>query len=340
MTQSSSLSTPMKKIFVTGATGLLGTYLIRHLLRENQQLVALYRRSVPATFSAEENNSITWVQGDIFDPVLLEEIMCECDRVYHCAGLVSFNPSKAALLMKVNVEGTANIVNAALASGIKKLVHVSSVAALGRKRHNSTVTENVKWDENANPSVYGKSKYLGELEVWRGIAEGLDAVIVNPVIILGKGDWHHGSSATFRNAFNEFPWYTEGVSGFVDAADVAALMVMLMNSGIHSERFIVSAENKSYREVFTAMAQAFGKRPPYRKVSPFLASVVWRFERLKSMFTGEDPLLTKETADTAQQKVYFDNKKILQAFPDFRFRSIKESIETYCKAYMLEKSHP
>ncbi len=327
----------MKKIFVTGATGLLGTYLIQHLLKENQEVVALYRKTVPNNFTTQENRRITWVQGDIFDPLLLEEIMRECDRVYHCAGLVSFNPSKVRLLMKVNVEGTANIVNAALSAGVKKLVHVSSVAALGRKRNNSTVTEKVKWDDNANPSVYGKSKYLGELEVWRGIAEGLDAVIVNPVIILGKGDWHHGSSATFRNAFNEFPWYTEGVSGFVDAEDVAKLMVMLMNSDINAERFIVTAENKSYREVFTEMALAFGKKPPTRKVSPFLAAIVWRLERLKSFFTGEDPLLTKETADTAQQKVYFDNSKILQVFPDFRFRPVEETIKACCKSYLLEK---
>ena len=327
----------MKKIFVTGATGLLGTYLIQHLLKENQEVVALYRKTVPNNFTTQENRRITWVQGDIFDPLLLEEIMRECDRVYHCAGLVSFNPSKVRLLMKVNVEGTANIVNAALSAGVKKLVHVSSVAALGRKRNNSMVTEKVKWDDNANPSVYGKSKYLGELEVWRGIAEGLDAVIVNPVIILGKGDWHHGSSATFRNAFNEFPWYTEGVSGFVDAEDVAKLMVMLMNSDINAERFIVTAENKSYREVFTEMALAFGKKPPTRKVSPFLAAIVWRLERLKSFFTGEDPLLTKETADTAQQKVYFDNSKILQVFPDFRFRPVEETIKACCKSYLLEQ---
>lgn len=328
----------MKKIFVTGATGLLGNYLIRELLKDNQQVVALYRSSIPQIFTDNEYKGITWIQGDIFDVMLLEEIMQECDQVYHCAGLVSFNPSKASLLMKVNVEGTANIVNAALAAGIRKLVHVSSVASLGRKRNNSTVTENVKWDDNANPSVYGKSKYLGELEVWRGIAEGLDAVIVNPVIILGKGDWHHGSSATFRNAFNEFPWYTEGVSGFVDAADVAQLMVLLMKSEISAERFIVSAENKTYRAVFAEMAIAFGKRPPFRKVTPFLASVVWRLEGAKAFFTGEEPLLTKETAETAQQRVNFDNSKILNAFPGFQFRSVTDTIHACCKEYLLEKN--
>lgn len=326
----------MKKIVVTGATGLLGTYLMRDLLRNNQQVIALYRSSIPQTFTAAESANITWVQGDIFDVVLLEEIMQTCDQVYHCAGLVSFNPSKARLLMKVNVEGTANVVNAAVAAGVKKMVYVSSVSALGRKRNGTTVTEQVKWDDNANASIYGKSKYLAELEVWRGIAEGLDAVIVNPVIILGKGDWHHGSSATFKNAYAEFPWYTEGVSGFVDAADVASLMVMLMDSDITAARFILSAENRTYRSVFTDMAMAFGKRPPQRKVTPLLASLVWRLERIKALFTGVEPLLTKETAETAQQKVYFDNSKILAAFPAFQFRSVADTIKTCCKDYLQE----
>lgn len=312
----------------------MGSYLIRDLVDQNEQVVAIYRSQVPQHFSEEVIQKVEWVKGDIFDPVLLGEVMAQCDRVYHCAGLVSFNPSKAGELLKVNGEGTANVVNAAIASGIKKMVHVSSVAALGRKRNNETVTENVKWDDNANPSVYGKSKYLGELEVWRGIAEGLDAVIVNPVIIFGVGDWRHGSSATFRNAYNSFPWYTEGVSGFVDAADVSRAMIMLMNSQVTGERFILSAENKTYRSVFTTMADAFGKRPPFRKVSPLLAALVWRIERLKSYFTGEDPLLTKETAETAQQVVYFDNSKLLKAFPDFSYRPIDETIKSCCESYL------
>lgn len=313
---------------------MLGSYLIRDLIGQGQEVIALYRNRIPENFPKEILEKVEWVKGDIFDPLLLEEIMGDCDRVYHCAGLVSFNPSKSRELIRVNVEGTANVVNAALASGIKKLVHVSSVAALGRKRNNETVHEAVKWDDNANPSVYGKSKYLGELEVWRGMAEGLDTVIVNPVIILGVGDWNQGSCATFKNAHQEFPWYTEGISGFVDAADVSRAMTLLMNSSVTGERFILSAENRAYRAVFTAMAGAFGKRPPSRRVSPFLAALVWRMERIKSVFTGEDPLLTKETAETAQQKVYFDNSKFLKAFPDFKYHPLDDTIRECCAAYI------
>lgn len=322
------------KTLVTGASGLVGIHLIRALLKEGDEVVALYRTAIPAELTADEIQKVEWVQGDILDVVFLVELMKGCERVYHCAGLVSFNPSKANALMKINVEGTANVVNAALATGVQKLVHVSSVAALGRKRNNTTVTENVKWDDNANPSVYGMSKYLGELEVWRAISEGLNAVIVNPVIILGLAQWGTGSSAMFRNAYNEFPWYTEGVSGFVDAADVATAMVLLMKSEITAERYILSAENKSYRSIFTEMAQAFGKKPPTRKVNPTLAAIVWRIEKIKSWITGKEALLTKETAETAQQKVNFDNSKILNALPRFGFKPVSQTISECCAGYL------
>lgn len=322
------------KTFVTGASGLLGTYLIHALADKGEKVIALYRKSIPEGFAGQyASDAIEWVKGDILDVCLLQEIMAGCNKVYHCAGMVSFNPSHANALMKINVEGTANVVNVALEAGIEKLVHVSSVAAIGRKRDGQTVSEASKWDDNLNPSVYGLSKYKGELEVWRAIAEGLNAVIVNPVIILGKGNWDLGSSATFKNAYNGFPWYTEGVSGFVDAADTVKAMMLLMESVIQGERFILSAENRTYRSVFTEMAQAFGSKPPHLKVTPLLASMVWRLERVKGWLLGKEPLLTKETAETAQQAVNFDNSKILAALPGFSFKPVSETIVDCCTYY-------
>jgi nucleoside-diphosphate-sugar epimerase len=323
-----------KKTLVTGASGLLGVYLIRELLKTNEPVIAIYRLKIPPQLSPEEQAQVNWIQGDILDVMFLAEVMEDCDKVYHCAGLVSFSPKRIKDLFKINVDGTANVVNACLAAGVSKLIHVSSVASLGRKRNGQTVTENVKWDDNANPSVYGKTKYLGELEVWRGIAEGLNAVIVNPVIILGKGDWHSGSGATFKNAYNEFPWFTEGSSGFVDGEDVAKAMVMLMDSEITAERFILSAENWTYRGLFTAMAKGFGKKPPSRKVTPWLAALVWRLEAIKGWITGQDPLLTKETAETAQQTVKFDNTKILKTLQGFSFKPLQQTIEESCSYYL------
>lgn len=322
-------------VFVTGGTGLVGGYLLRQLLKEGKKVKALYRERFPSLLSQEEIRSIEWVKGGLFDIPLLYETCAACDEVYHCAGLVSFNPRKKDELVHVNMEGTANVVNACIEGKVRKLVHVSSVSALGRKRDGMTVNEDSKWSEESNLSNYGRSKYLAELEVWRGISEGLNAVIVNPVIILGVGDWNDSSAATFKNAYKEFPWYTEGISGFVDAGDVAMAMVRLMESDISGEKFILSAENLPYREIFNKMAASFGKKPPNRKVSKTMAGIVWRLEKLKSMFSGQDPLLTKETAETAQMKVYFDSSKLLNALPSFSYKPISQSIEEACREYLL-----
>lgn len=319
--------------FVTGGSGLLGGYLLRELLQQGQQVTALYRNRYPSLLSQAEIDQIRWVKGDIFDSSLLLEILQTEKEVYHCAGLVSFNPSRKKDLLHVNVEGTATVVNACLEAGVQKLVHVSSVSALGRKRDGMVVTEAASWSEENNLSNYGKSKYLAEMEVWRGIAEGLNAVIVNPVIILGVGDWNDSSAATFKNAYKEFPWYTEGVSGFVDAVDVSKAMVALMRSDISGERFVLSAENLPYRTLFNLMAKYFGKKPPHRKVSPWMAALVWRLEKIKSMISKEEPLLTKETAETAQMKVYFDGSKIQKFLPDFQYGKIEACIERCCKGY-------
>lgn len=321
-------------VFVTGGSGLLGGYLLRELVRQGAPVKALYRNRYPVLLTKEEIDAIEWVQGDLFDVVLLEEICGQCDEVYHCAGMVSFNPSKKDMMMKINVQGTANVVNACIAGDVRKLVHVSSVSALGRKRDGMVVTEESRWTEENNLSNYGKSKYLAEVEVWRGISEGLNAVIVNPTIILGVGDWNDSSAATFKNAYKEFPWYTEGISGFVDASDVARLMVTLMQSDITEQRFIITAENLGYRDVFNLMAKYFGKRAPHRKVSGLMAGLVWRLERLKSAFTGLDPLLTKETAETARMKVYFDGSRLLKALPGFSYRPLEESIAESCREYL------
>jgi nucleoside-diphosphate-sugar epimerase len=211
------------------------------------------------------------------------------------------------------------------------------VAALGRIRENKPIDETMNWSEETSNSEYGKSKYLAETEVWRGISEGLNAVIVNPVIILGSGDWNKGSSELFKSAYDEFPWYTEGISGFVDVIDVVKAMILLMESNISAERYIISAENRGYREIFSLIAENFNKKPPYKKVTPFLASIVWRIEALKGMITGKAPLLTKETAATAQAKVNFDNTKLLQQLPGFAYTPIADSIHRICKE--LIKKH-
>jgi dihydroflavonol-4-reductase len=316
-------------VLVTGGAGLLGKELITQLLVQGKTVRAIFNKTPLPDFHSA---NLQQMQCNILDVIGLEEAMAGIEQVYHCAAIVTFNPKRKQELFKINIEGTANVVNAALEAGVKKMVHVSSVAALGRIRENEMINETMNWTEETNNSNYGQSKYLSELEVWRGIGEGLDAVMVNPVIILGAGNWNDGSSKLFQSAYNEFPWYTTGTTGFVDVRDVAQAMIQLMDSDITAQRFIISAENKSYQQVFNLMAGAFNKKPPHKQVTPLIAKIVWRLEAIKSFFTKQDPLITKETAKTALAKVNFDNSKLLKYLPQFTYRKLEDTITVTCAA--------
>jgi nucleoside-diphosphate-sugar epimerase len=315
-------------IFITGASGLLGASLIETLVNSHDgatdlQIRALYRKQIPSIQFAEK---IEWIEGDILDVVVLEEALKGVSEVYHCAAIVSFDPKQKQRMHATNIDGTANVVNACIDAGIKKLLFVSSVAALGRIREDGPINETMNWSEETSNSEYGKTKYLAEMEVWRGIGEGLDAVIVNPVIILGSGDWNGGSSGIFKSAYNRFPWYTNGASGFVDVKDVTTAMKALMKSDISAQRFIISGHNTPYRTIFNLIADAFKVPRPYKRVTPLLASIVWRLEAVKAFFTGSSPLLTKETTLTAQAVVNFDNTKLLKALPHFSYTPLENTI--------------
>jgi len=325
-------------IFITGASGLLGASLIETLFAAHHgasdlQIRALYRKQIPAIPFADK---IDWIEGDILDVVVLEEALKGVSEVYHCAALVSFDPKQKKRMHATNVEGTANVVNACIDADIKKLLFVSSVAALGRIREDGPINETMNWSEETSNSEYGKTKYLAEMEVWRGIGEGLDAVIVNPVIILGSGDWNGGSSGIFKSVYNRFPWYTNGVSGFVDVKDVSNAMTALMKSDISAQRYIISGHNTPYRTIFNLIADAFKVPRPSKKVTPLLAAIVWRLEAVKAFFTGSSPLLTKETTLTAQAVVNFDNTKLLKALPDFSYTPLEETINRVAAALTVK----
>lgn len=321
-----------KKILVTGGSGLVGNELIKRLLTSGEKVRAIYH-STPISISHPD---LEIAQCDILDVIALEEIMQTITHVYHCAAIVSYDPKDKRKILKLNIEGTANVVNACIDAKIKKLIHVSSVAALGRIGEDEIITEKMNWTEETSNSIYGKSKYFAEMEVWRGIAEGLKAVIVNPSLILGGDNWEKGSSAIFKNAYIEFKWFTDGVSGFVDVRDVALAMILLMNSEITASRFILNGENLPFKQIFSSIAKCFGKKPPHKKVNYFLAELIWRVEEIKAMFSGKKHLLTKETTRAAQAKVYFDNNKFLKAFPGFQFHKIEETVEFTC-ATLKEK---
>lgn len=328
-------------VLVTGATGLVGSHLVYELVRSGQAVRALKRPGSDFTMitkvfelhQEELFSKIEWVEGDILDIYSLEDAMAGVDVVYHCAALVSFLPKDRKKLMRINTEGTANVVNAALETKIGNLCHVSSIAALGRPEdQNDVIDENLVWKTSKHNSVYAISKYGAEREVWRGTAEGLDAVVVNPSIILGVAGPGMGSSRLFNTVWNGLKFYPPGKNGFVDVRDVVRAMILLMENNIRNERFIVNAANLDYKTLFTLMAREFGKPAPSIPVSPFLSGFAWRLEKIRSALTGIKPLITRETANTAVQQFEYSNLKIRKTI-DFEFIPIEETLRHYCHIF-------
>ncbi len=312
-------------VLVTGGTGFLGTHLLRKLVLLGKQVRALRRIKSFICLEKELTDRIDWVEGDVLDIPLLEQAINGCEQVYHCAAVVSFDPADREKMMKVNVRGTANIVNVSLDRKIKKLIYVSSVAALGKAISGEVINEN-KTSENTFTSSYGLSKFLGEREVWRGMAEGLNAVIVNPSLIIGSGNWNSGPPKFFTSIWNGYPFYSNGSIGIVDAEDVVNIMMMLMNSDIHSERFILNSGHLTLKEFFFTIADFLKKRRPYISVKPWMIEVLWREETLRHFITGSSPVVTKDTSRIAFGNLQFDHSKVVQA-TGYEFKTVKQSIE-------------
>lgn len=335
-------------ILITGGTGLVGSRLAYDLLSRKQKIRLLCRQS-DASQTLLSNLSyytdtpeslmkeVEIVQGDVLDIFALLEAMEGVDQVYHCAAMVSFSPKDAARMMHTNVAGTANVVNACLEKRIKKLCHVSSVAALSKALPGREVDEDCYWKTSSENSIYAISKYSSEQEVWRGVQEGLTAVVVNPTVILGPGDWQKGSSNLFRSAKKGMRYYTEGVTGFVDVRDVSTCMIKLMEGNFENERYLINSENYPYREFFKVANACFGNPEPSIKASLWLSNVVWRLEKVRSFFTGSTPLITKETTRAAHQKNYFSNHKIKKAIAH-QFIPLEQSIKETCDLLIRHKS--
>ena len=323
-------------ILVTGASGFLGKHLVRRLSAQGEPVRALYHNNPPSENDKKLPN-IEWQKADLLDVFDVEEVMQGVTHIYHCAAIVSFQPSGHQQMLHFNPESTANIVNQAIEQGITKMVYVSSVAALGRSGAvQKEITEDEEWGESGYNTAYGISKYLAETEVWRGIGEGLNAVIVNPGIILGEGDFNEGSAELMKVAFSEFPFYTKGSTGWADVKDVALLLCELMNSEYEAERYIVSAGNYSYHQVFTMMAQALGRKPPHIYANSFITNLVWRWGKLQSLF-GKRPLITEETASNAHSVSLYSNAKLRSALPAFTYTPIEETIQRMAQVFLLAK---
>jgi nucleoside-diphosphate-sugar epimerase len=328
-----------KKILVTGGTGFLGAYIIKELVGKGYRVRALRRSpQLPFFISPAILQEAEWVQGDVLDVMSLEDAMEGVDAVIHAAGFVSFIRREREEMYRVNTEGTANVVNMALEKNVQRLVHISSVAALGRTAGGGQVDEEKKWEDSKVNTHYGKSKYKAELEVWRGMAEGLEAVILNPSTILGYGDWRNGSCAIFKNIYEGFNWYPPGINGFVDVEDVAKLALLFLENHITEQRLIVNADTWTFKSLMDEIAENFGKKKPSRASTPLLLNLAWRLENWKCLFTGSRPLLTKESARIAISKTYFSNEKLLAALPGFSFTPLEQTIRAACAKYREQVS--
>jgi len=324
-----------KVILVTGASGIVGAHLCISLLQQGAHVRAMLRKEsslekAKKIFSLYnipfEQERLSWVIADISLYEEVELVTQGVDLVFNCAGYVSFNNSELKELRSLNVLGVKNIVDACIVNSVSKLCHVSSVAALGKAPEGMDIDESCDFEVKKSRSMYGHSKYYGELEVWRGIAEGLNAIIVNPSVIIGPGQWDQSSGKLFSTVGKGLKFYTPGVTGYVGVQDVVACMIKLMDSDIVNERFVINAENLSYKEVFTAIANSIGVSPPTKLATKFMMHSAGILLSLLSMVTGKPSQITRQTAITAFNKSYFSSKKIQNKL-GFTFRNVTDVIK-------------
>ena len=322
-------------IAVTGASGLLGNAVVRRLVEQGKSVLAIKRRDSDISLLNDLDGKIKWHDADILDTLSLSEALKDATHVIHAAAAVSFNPRKARRIMDINVLGTRNVVDTCLALGIGRLVHVSSVAALGRQKGQKLISENNKWIDSPLHSTYAKAKYLAELEVYRGQEEGLSSVIINPSVILAEGNWNLSSAQLFKYVWEEKPFYFDGSLNYVDVDDLVGLIETLLESNIQGERFIASAGKISYFEFFEMVALQFNKKKPSIRLGNTLLKAGAVAEGLLSRITGNEPRLTRETARLAGAEFTFENQKIRNSL-NFEFQPIDKTLKRCCGYYMAK----
>jgi len=334
-------------ILVTGGTGFVGAHLLYKLVSMGVRVRAIKRKNssfkrVQEIFSYYSTNSqtlfssIEWVVADLEDQDSLAGALAGIKKVYHCAGLISFKPEDKELIYRVNLHGTKNLLKAVLNSEVEKFCHLSSSSATDKNYARSYVTEEMVWRPEHKCSDYARSKFLAELAVMEAMTQGLRAVIVNPTNILGPGSWDAGTSLLFQAAWRGLRIYPEGINGFVDVGDVTTAMILLMDSGISGERFIINAENLAYKDVLQWIAQALKVEPPRFRFNALEGELAWKGVKVYSRFSGKNPPLTRDNLKILNCHYYYVNKKIKQA-TDIKFIPIKESIEFIAKMFLQKE---
>lgn len=311
-------------ILVTGGTGFLGAELLKQLTDRGLAVRALRREKSKIPALIQHNTLIEWFNADINEPATLEEAFENVTQVYHCAAFVSLRSKHKKQLFHVNIDGTSNLVNLCMEHNCR-LLHVSSVAALGIAKKDNQITEKNFWEYDSKAHAYGLSKYEGEMEVWRGINEGLNAIIVNPSIIIGKNAGFEGSGAIFKLVKDGFSFYTNGASGFVAVEDVAQSMILLMDAEVSGERYIISAGNLHYKDLFTEIANGFGVKAPTKEAKPWMLGLAWRALKIASLFSKHDPSITKDTARSSITLSYYNNNKVIEQ-TGITFKPVRDCI--------------
>ncbi len=338
-------------IFLTGGTGMLGAHLLLDLTRSGAKVRALKRKNSDLTtvkkifswYSKESDRlfqQIEWIEGELTDKTSLHEGMAGIDTIIHAAAKVSFDPRDRYIMLSDNAEGTANLVDLALELKIPRFCHVSSIATLGDQDSGVPVNEDFSWKNDKQRSVYAESKFLAEMEVWRGVQEGLSCVIVNPSIILGPGRWGSGSPLLFQTVWNGLRFYTIGSNGFVDVRDVSRAIIALIQSkewdSLKNQRYVLSAENHPYREIFDRIAVALNRPKATIRANRFLLQLAWRLSRLGSLLTGKEQALTKDTVRSSIKRSAYDGSKITR-MTDFSYTPIETTIQDIGKIFVKEQ---
>lgn len=331
-------------ILVTGGTGLVGAHLLYDLAQTHNNIRAIYRvnsnliavKNVFSYYCTQEKaeelfNSIEWIEADITDVPTLDEAFKGVTHVYHSAALVSFVIGHDAALRNTNIQGTANIVNLCIANSIQKLCYVSSIASLGKTNKKKFVDEETNWNPEEYHSDYAISKYGAEIEVWRGTQEGLNAIILNPGVIIGPGFWEMGSGLIFKKIDKGLKYYFPKVTGFVGVWDVVKAMIAVMNSPIKNEQFILVSENKSFKEVLELTAENLDRPKPSKKLKKWMVITGWIIQTFAGIF-GYKRRLNKHSSTSLFEDTYYSNEKLIRELK-FRFSSVKEAIEKTAEFY-------
>ena len=321
------------KILITGATGFVGSYVLRKLTAEGYSNIICTRRVDSSLELTTGIEGFEWVDGDIMDVCFLDDITKNVDIIIHAAAIVTFDPRSFKKMISTAMEGTANLVNVALDNQVSKFVHISSIAAIGRRRKEERISEKNIFSKSQYDTTYGLSKFLAEQEVWRGHAEGLNTTILNPSMILGAGRWQDSSVQIFRKVYEGMRYYPSGLTGWVDVRDVADAVLKSLTTDFNGQRYIISAENHSYQSVFEKIANLLQVNPPISALKPRMSQIVWRLEALRSWILNKKPVIIKEMVESMSAHSEYSNKKSIEELK-LSYIPFEKTIEESCKVFL------